>query len=70
MRILTVVVVLGPLVAAWCGWQPPTTAPAQRAPIAAPTVETAPAEHEPAAWRCVREGRCAVPRETDGGVLR
>jgi len=45
--------------------------------VAAPVVVPAPApvvvveeEPEPAAWRCVREGRCAAPREVDGGVLR
>jgi hypothetical protein len=45
--------------------------------VAAPVVVTpAPVpvvvaeEPEPAAWRCVREGRCAVPRDIDGGVLR
>ena len=31
----------------------------------APVVE----EEEPEAWRCVREGRCAVPRDVDGGIL-
>jgi hypothetical protein len=43
--------------------------------VAAPVVVTpAPVvveeEPEPAAWRCVREGRCAVPVEIDGRSVR
>jgi hypothetical protein len=62
-----VVVVVVALLAAACGES------ARPVVVAAPVVVTpAPVveEPEPAAWRCVREGRCAVPRETDGGILR
>jgi hypothetical protein len=46
----------------------PVVTPAPVAMVApAPVVEEEP---EPAAWRCVREGRCAAPRDIDGGVLR
>jgi hypothetical protein len=53
------------LVAAGCS--EPVVAPvAVPAPFPVPVVERRrPVEREPAAWRCVREGRCPVPTEID-----
>ena len=51
------------LVAAGCSEPAPVAVPA---PFPVPVVERRrPAEREPAAWRCVREGRCPVPVEID-----
>ncbi len=57
------------IVAAGCS--EPVVAPVVVAPVApAPVVERRrPVEREPAAWRCVREGRCAAPVDVDGGIL-
>jgi len=53
------------------GCSEPVVAPVVVAPVApAPVVERRrPVEEEPAAWRCVRSGRCAAPVDVDGGIL-
>ena len=58
------------LLAAACGEsaRPVVAVPVVVTPAPVPVVVAE--EPEPAAWRCVREGRCAVPVEIDGGVLR
>jgi hypothetical protein len=65
----TLVAVTLAILTAACGERP---APVVAAPVVAPApVPVVVAEEpEPAAWRCVREGRCAVPVEIDGRSVR